>query len=108
MDVGAVVVQELHRLHLGVHPRELLAGPEGLVHDGARIEALQLGADERTALSRLDVLELDDPPHRAAMLDVHSVPELIRGDDLGHAAAESIRRASIPSRTWSAVPPPPP
>jgi hypothetical protein len=33
------------------------------------------------------MLELDDAPDRAAMLDVHPVPELVRVDDLGHSSA---------------------
>jgi hypothetical protein len=34
------------------------------------------------------VLELDDPPDGAAMLDVHPVPELVRVDDLRHDAGQ--------------------
>ena len=85
-DVVAVVVEVLDVLHLGVHARELLAGAERLVDDGARLEALQLRADERAALARLHVLELDDPPDLAVELDVHAVLELVRVDRLGHGA----------------------
>ncbi len=35
-------------------------------------------------LPGLDVLELDDAPRLALELDVHPVPELVGGDDLGH------------------------
>ncbi len=82
--LGAVVVEELDVLHLGVHARELLAGAERLVDDGTAVEALQLRAHERAALARLHVLELDDAPDRALVLDVHAVAELVRVDDLGH------------------------
>jgi hypothetical protein len=34
------------------------------------------------------MLEVDDPPHRTAVLDVHSGLELIRGDHVGHDARE--------------------
>ena len=84
--LAAVVVEELDVLHLGVHARELLAGAESVLDDGAGLEVLQLRADERAALARLHVLELDDAPHRAAVLDVHPVLELVRVDDVGHAA----------------------
>src|SRR6266567_461552 len=96
MHVGAVVVQELDVLRLGVHPRELLAGPERAVDNRARVEALQLRADERAALARLHVLELDDPPHLAVELDVHPVLEAVRVNRLGHEAEGT--RAAIPWR----------
>src|SRR5581483_1458914 len=111
VHLGAVVVEELRLLHLGVHARELLPRPERLVHHGAGVEALQLRAHERAALARLDVLELDDPPHRAAVLDVHPVLELVRGDDLCHAdgglylppcARRPRATTGAPSRTGSA------
>ena len=38
---------------------------------------LELGAHERAALARLDVLELDDAPGLALELDVHPVAELV-------------------------------
>ncbi len=85
VGLAAVVVEELDVPHLRVDTRELLACPERLVDHGARVEALQLGAHERAALARLHVLELDDPPHRALVLDVHAVLELVRVDDVGHA-----------------------
>ena len=82
--LGAVVVEELEVLDLGVHAGELLAGAERPVDDRARLEPLQLRSHERAALARLDVLELDDAPDGAVDLDVHPVAELIRGDRLGH------------------------
>ena len=84
MRLGAVVVQELHVLHLGVHARELLSRPERLVDDGPGLESLHLRPDEGASLARLHVLELDDAPHDALVLDVHAVAELVRGDGLGH------------------------
>jgi hypothetical protein len=34
------------------------------------------------------VLEVDDAPHRATVLDVHPGLELVRADDVGHPAAQ--------------------
>ena len=85
-DLGARVVEVLDALDLRVDARELLAGAEGLVDDGARAEVLELRAHERAALAGLHVLELDDAPDVAVDLDVHAVAELVRGDDLGHGA----------------------
>ena len=84
----AVVVEELDVLRLRVHARELLAGAERVVDHGAGLEVLELRAHEGAALARLHVLEVDDPPHRAAVLDVHPGLELVRGDDVGHDARE--------------------
>jgi hypothetical protein len=92
-DLVAGVVQVLHVLRLGAHARELLTGPERAVDDGTAVEPLQLRADERAALARLDVLELDDAPDAAVELDVHAVLELIGVDGLGHGA-----QATPPSR----------
>ena len=86
VDVGAVVVEELDALRLGVDARELLPCAERPVDDGARFEALQLRADEGAALAGLDVLELDDPPDLVVQLDVHPVLEAVRVNRLGHDA----------------------
>src|SRR5262249_42121017 len=67
-----------------VYARELLAGAEGAVDDGAAREALHPRADEGAALPRLHVLELDDAPDVTVDLDVHAVLELVRVDLLGH------------------------
>src|SRR6478735_10016205 len=83
-DVVTGVVEVLDVLDLGVHARELLAGTERAVDDRARLERLQLRADEGAALPRLHVLELDDAPGLAVELDMHAVLELVGGDDLGH------------------------
>ena len=71
-------------LHLRVDARELLPGAKRAIHDRARVERLHLRPHERAALARLHVLELDDAPHRAVELDMHPVPELVRGNRLGH------------------------
>ena len=84
----AVVVEELDVLRLRVHAGELLAGAEGVVDHGAGLEILELGAHEGATLARLHVLEVDDPPHRTAVLDVHPGLELVRGDHVGHDARE--------------------
>ena len=94
MRLVAVVVEELHVLDLGVDARELLAGAERLVDHSAGLEVLQLGADEGAALARFHVLEVDDPPHRPPMLDVHARLELVRADDVGHPAAQDTCRAT--------------
>jgi hypothetical protein len=82
--LAPVVVEELDALHLGVDTRELLAGAERVLDDRAGLEVLELRPDECATLAGLHVLELDDAPHRAAVLDVHPVPELVRVDDVGH------------------------
>ena len=64
--------------------RELLPRAERLLDDGSAVEPFELRADERAALARLDVLELDDAPDVSVELDVHSVLELVRVDGLGH------------------------
>ncbi len=46
--------------------------------------AFSLVRTKGAALAGLDVLELDDPPDGAIDLDVHTVAELVRGDDIGH------------------------
>ena len=94
--LGAVVVEELDALHLGVHPRELLACTEGVVDDRTGLEVLELRPDERAALAGLHVLELDDPPDGAPMLDVHPVPELVGVDDLRHDAGQGTYPISRP------------
>ena len=80
----AVVVEVLHVLRLGVDARELLAGAERAVDDGAGVGVLHLRAHERAALARLHVLELDDAPDAAVELDVHAVLELVRRDGVRH------------------------
>src|SRR5665811_329874 len=90
-DLVAGVVEVLDVLGLGVDAGHLLAGAEGALDDGARVEILELGAHEGAALARLYVLELDDAPDDAVKLDVHAVLELIGADYVGH------RRASLPN-----------
>jgi hypothetical protein len=77
--VLAVGVQVLHRplvdgrgLHLGTRV-------EGLVHDLAGENVLQGGAHERTALTRLDVLELHDGPQLAVEVEHQAVLEVVGG-----------------------------
>ena len=77
MGVVAVLVEELHRAHLGAHGAELLAGAERTVNHGAVAGAAQLRAHERAALAGLDVLELDDLEDRPLDVDVVAVPELV-------------------------------
>ena len=49
VDVGAVVVEELDVLRLGVHARELLTRAKRAVDDRPRVQALQLRAERRGA-----------------------------------------------------------
>ena len=53
---------------------------EGLVDHGAVARPLELGAHERAALARLDVLELDDLVDDPIDLDVGPVLELVGAD----------------------------
>ena len=99
--LGAVVVEELDVLHLGVDARELLAGAERLVDDRSAIEILELRPHERAALARLHVLELDDAPHRALELDVHPVPELVGVDDVCHAQPSLVALGAQPTTIGS-------
>src|SRR6266478_4405921 len=103
MHVGPVVVEVLHVLRLGMHAGELLAGAEGAVDDGARVERPKFRAHECATLARLHVLELEDPPDLAVELDMHAVLEAVGVDHVGHRYETSIRslrsqvRFSIPS-----------
>ena len=63
---------------------DLGAGVEGLVHHLAAQHVLEGGADERAALARLHVLELDDAPRLPIDLDVHAILELVRVDGVCH------------------------
>src|SRR5690606_17909300 len=58
---------------------DLDARVEGLVHDLPRQDVLELRADERAALSGLDVLELHDAPQLAALESQHhAVLQVVR------------------------------
>src|SRR5918999_2000764 len=90
--VRAVGVEELHAPRLGADRAELLAGPEGAVDHGAVLDPLELCADERAALARLHVLELEDAEDGAVDLDVHAVLELVgRYHGFGRVAAALLR-----------------
>src|SRR5665213_121884 len=84
VHVGAVLVEELDVLDLGVDADELLACAERAIDGGAGTERLELGAHERAALARLHVLEVDDAPGLPIGLDVHPVLELVRVDRVSH------------------------
>src|SRR4051794_3269334 len=81
--LAAVGVEVLEPPGLGAHRAELLAGAEGLVDRGAVGRPLQLRPDERAALARLDVLELDDLEDGPVHLDVGPVLELVGADHGG-------------------------
>ena len=87
-DVGAVVVEVLHVLHLGVDARELLAGAERLVDDRARVEAAC--SFVRTNAPPLPGFTCWNSTMRHTLpveLDVHPVLELVGVDHVGHRAA---------------------
>jgi hypothetical protein len=89
--VGAVLVEELHLARLGADGPELLAGAERLVDRSAVGRALELGAHERRALARLDVLEVDDLVDRALDVDVGAVLELVGADHRSERLAALLR-----------------
>ena len=78
-----------------------LVGPAFIgrsVDDRAGLERFQLRPHERAALAGLHVLELDDAPDVAVDLNVHAVPELVRGDGLRHGGGHSTVRSSFENR----------
>jgi hypothetical protein len=76
-EVGAVLVEVLHRPLVDVARLDLGAGVERLVDDLAREHRLELGAHEGGALARLHVLELDDGPELPLEVEHHAVLEVI-------------------------------
>jgi len=80
---GAVVVEVLHLLGDELHALELRTSVAGLVDGTAGLEVLDLVADERATLARLDVLELDNGVVLAVDLETHAVLE-VRGADGCH------------------------
>ena len=75
-EVRAVLVQIGGVAAVDGRGLDLDPGVERLVDDLARQHVLQLGAHERGALARLDVLELDDGPQLAIDLQDESVLEV--------------------------------
>ena len=84
----AVVVEVLDVLHLGVHARELLAGAERPVDDGARLEVFSFVRTKAPPLPGFTCWNSTMRQTRAVDLDVHPVLELVRVDDLGHGAPQ--------------------
>jgi putative heme degradation protein len=72
-------VKVLGIVRLEPHVDDLLAGVPRLVDDLAGLEALELRADERAALARLDVLELDDAEEVVLVLDDEAVLDVCGG-----------------------------
>jgi hypothetical protein len=73
VEVVARGVKVLRVVRLEPDVDDLLARVPGLVDDLAGLQALELRADERTALARLDVLELDDAEEVVLVLDDEAV-----------------------------------
>ena len=86
--VVAVVVQVLHVLALDDRLLDLDPGVERLVDHGAGPHVADLRADERAALARLDVLELDDLEQVVVELERDAVLQVVHGD-LGHVQFNS-------------------
>src|SRR6478736_10356188 len=106
-EVRAVLVQVLHRALVDVARLDLDAGVEGLVDDLARQDVLELGAHERGALARLDVLELDDGPQLALEVEDQAVLQVVRRCHLLETAfvcrpvgARRTRRDQVAVLTW--------
>jgi hypothetical protein len=85
MGICAVGVEILHLARLGSHSSELLASTKRAIDHRAVGCPAQLRPNERTALPRLDVLELNDLENRSLYVDVVAVLELV-GVDHGLAA----------------------
>jgi hypothetical protein len=93
--VLAVEVEVLHRTLVDAGRLDLGAGVEGAVHDLAGEDVLQCRADERSALARLDVLELDDGPQLSVEIEHQAVLEVV---GRGHNG-----RVYCPVRRWPAA-----
>ena len=76
--VAVVSIEELHVLLFEVDQLDLFAGPERVVDHLAESHVLELRADERAALARLHVLEVDDRVGIAIEHDAQSLLELGR------------------------------
>src|SRR5215468_4838949 len=76
--VALVLVEVLHPLLVEVDQLHLLAGAERVVDHPAEPHVLELGANERAPLARLDVLEVDDAVRLAVELDLEASLELRR------------------------------
>src|SRR5699024_1359222 len=77
---------DVERYHLtAVDVGELFLGDcvEGLVNDLSRDDVLQLGTDERAALARLDVLELEDVPQNTVESQGRAVLDVVRRGHFG-------------------------
>ena len=111
--VVAVAVQELHVLALDDGLLDADAGVERAVEDVARADVAQLGAHERTALARLDVLELDDLEQAVVELERDPGLQVVGGDGRHGASLDrwvSRRPPSAVTATRSSMrtPPKPP
>src|SRR3954469_17886632 len=76
-EVGAVLVEVLHRALVDVARLDLGAGVEGLVDDLPGQDGLELGAHEGGPLAGLHVLELDDGPELSLDVEHHAVLQVV-------------------------------
>src|SRR3954469_3226831 len=103
-EVVAVAVQVLEVAAVDVLDVDLRAGVVRLVDDLPGHDVLQLGADERAALARLDVLELDDVPELAVDVEHDAVADVsgrghggpIRDADAAPETARNAPRSVLP------------
>src|SRR5918998_1266101 len=88
-----VSVQERHRPRLGPHVLDLLAGPEGLLHDRPRVDVPQARPYKGPALAWLYVLEVQDGEALAIQPDGRAVPKLIGRDHACNCSSEDTKLA---------------
>ena len=79
---------------------DLLAGAERAVHDGAGADVVERRADERAALARLDVLELDDLEEAFVEVERHAVLKSVVVMAAMGTSGLSGRAAQTTSATW--------
>ena len=90
---AALAVEVLHLALVDDRERDLLVGAEGALEHRAAGDLLELGAHERAALARLDVLELDDRDQALGrQVERHAVLEVV-----GRDAQRTALTRSVPS-----------
>src|SRR5262245_38480928 len=75
--VFALAVEQLHLALVDDCLLELLVGAVGATDDGACAHVLELRSNERAALARLDVLELDDLEQALGQVERHAVLQVV-------------------------------
>ena len=75
VEIGAIAVEELHLLGFKANRVELGASVEGVVNYATSLDVAELGANECTALARLNMLEFNDRAELVVVLDAHAITE---------------------------------